>query len=1355
MEYALSTLSCRWLNSRERRAHGERFRKGIRSVDNSGTKPPSAQSGSTVPRGDRESLESVDGERAAPPAASSPSVASEDFLPSPAAPSRARQPEAAGAKASLPRRAIAPPRPIALPEEPEPPGTRVEIPAPVAPAPALRIRNPIDLARRLKFRPRARAVEAEAEAEAELGSGPPSIPSAASVAGAGREELAEGGTPGPAPIGPGHVIADRYQVLGLLGEGGMGVVYRCQDELSGQHVALKRVVVPEAKLRRDYVMWFYKESRALAALDHPGIVRAKDFGQLVDGSPYLVMELVDGVSLHDLSYARLPFPVVWTVIDQMLSALAHAHARGVIHGDLKPSNILVEELEGRPPRIRILDFGLAWLKQDPHDERLDGAKALEFAPHAGAGTPGYMAPEQIQHEMHHVCGATDLYSVGCILYRMLSGQAPFTGESRQLLKRHAFEKPARLEAAIAAPEGVAEFTERLLAKRPWDRWDFAADARAEWQAWSPAAEQPAKVWKLPRIRRHSRGSEIKAIGHAAAASGNQRLAAVLDRAPGLLNMRPSPLVGREEIRALLRKHATEIAAGTPPLHRVVLLTGPAGVGKSRIAEWLCAVLHEEGTMVPLRARYRPVSTPLDGLMGAVTQYFNFERASRDTIERSLLARWKVARDDKQGRTWVAGVAEWLRPLGPMSDQPIGPSGVRFTLDTLDARRMVTRYTLRRIARRRPLLFWLDDLQHANDRTFEGLLKFASEEPEQRMLIIATARSEDLQVGGRATENIQALQEALNGETVEVQPMPPDVTRELLRASLPLQDAAVEEAARRSRGNPLFALQQLHAWALAGEMELIDGVYCVANEVLSVKPQTTAELWDSRVSALPVEHRLGAYAAASLGADIRLEVLTALLESLGLPAQQVVESLQHAEIILPRGPARFTWPHALLQEHLSEKLTQRDDVRRVLRSAAEALTKHPLAGTRRVVRQRVINLLMAGDPDAASALLFEYLELAWNGARDPSASLADLELFKGKLQGKSLALKHRWQAEALRHVGRPEDAVMHAEIGRSSFEELGDRENAAHCERLLGHLKSERGAPADGLLLVHRAHATFEALSHVAGQAQCEVVAGEIQYLLGRYDVARAQVERGERSFAKLGQPLGRGQCLLLLSWIEHSEGATERARRFTLEARGEFEKAGYRLGVAQANVSLAHVEHRLLNYYNAERGALEALSMFRGLSNPRGQAACERLLAMVGLDVDDLDMAELHIDRARELYTAMGDPWGDLETKLLQAQLFLARHEVQVAHRELESCAVEGVQEPEPRQHLLLTRAWLKALRGDTADSLELIDAAAQAFDQRMRVGDHTPHLLARLSRLEWPAHIGSRIDAWRLVLIDRPRRAT
>lgn len=1206
-----------------------------------------------------------------------------------------------------------------------------------------------DMARVPRLRARARAVEAEAEAEAELGSGPPSIPSAASVTTSLEEGPAE--VLGPVPVLPGHLVADRYEVLETIGEGGMGIVYRCRDVVTRQSVALKRVMVPEGQLAADYMMWFYKESRALAALDHPGIVRARDFGQLVDGSPYLVMDFVRGVALHDLMGVRLPFVAVWPIIDHILGALAHAHARGIVHGDLKPSNVLVQEVDGQPPQVRILDFGLAWLKQDPHDERLDGTKALEFAPHAGAGTPGYMAPEQIQHEMHNVCGATDLYAIGCILYRMLGGQAPFKGESEQLLRRHAFEKAPELVPIVEVPEGVGAFVARLLAKRPWDRWEFAAEARAEWAAWRPSADVDPTLYRLPLQPR--KADDAVTFTHESGRSGvGPRVAALAERSPGLLSLRPSPLVGRQDVRRVLREVCDEVIEGEGAPHRLVVLTGTAGVGKSRIAEWLCEVFHEEGTMVPLRARYRSISTPLDGMLGAVTQYFNFERVDRDTIERALLARWKIGRTDTNGRTWVAGVAEWLRPLGPMTDEPIGPSGMRFVLDTIQTQRMVVRYALRRIARHRPLLLWLDDVQHASPGVFDALLDYVREEPHQPLVMVATARSEDLGAGSRSAENVERLRAALEGQVVEIKPMPVEETCSLIKASLPLDDAAAEEAARRARGNPLFALQQLHAWALAGDMELVEGLYRVSEQVLALRPQTTAELWDSRIAALPDEHRAGAYAVASLGTDIRRGVLHALLEALGLNAEAVIHSLQDAEILLPRGPGRYMWPHALLYEHLSYKLLGRDDKRRILRAAAESLRQHPLATTRGVVRQRALNLIEAGDPDGAAVLLFEYIGRAWTGAREPLAVLSDLDLLKGKLQGHALALKNRWQAEALRHVARADEAAMHAEMARAELERLGDKANLAHCLRLLGQLRAEQGAAAEGLALVERAVRMFSELDHVEGQAQCEAAAGEIRYAEGDYEEARRAAERGERHFAELRQALGRGQCLLLASWIDQSEGMLERARRTALDARSEFGRAGFRLGLAEADASLAHVEHRLFNYYNAERGALDALSTFNSLKTPRGQAACARLLALVALDSDNLDLAVTHAERSAELYERLGDGAGVLESALILCQVHLARYEIAAAQEMLEPLTRSPVDKPEPRQHLLLTRAWLEIARGEPTRAHEAVVAAASVFEHSSGAGGHTPHLLGRLVRFRWPPRALERIETWRTVLLERAR---
>jgi tetratricopeptide (TPR) repeat protein len=395
-------------------------------------------------------------------------------------------------------------------------------------------------------------------------------------------------------------------------------------------------------------------------------------------------------------------------------------------------------------------------------------------------------------------------------------------------------------------------------------------------------------------------------------------------------------------------------------------------------------------------------------------------------------------------------------------------------------------------------------------------------------------------------------------------------------------------------------------------------------------------------------------------------------------------------------------------------------------------------------------LTAGEPEEASALLFSHLGDSWNGAREPLSTLSDLQLLEGTVKGRMLALKNRWEAEALRHVGRTKEALEHALVAQKAFSDLGDKENLAHCLRLLGHLHSERGNSQEGLKQALLARDMLSDLKHTLGQAQCEAVIGEIEYLLGNYEKARSYIAMGEKHFASLDQHLGRGQCLLLLSWIAHSEGVTEESRRLTLEAREEFEGAGYRLGTAQANASLAHVDHRLLNYHSAEAGARDALSLFESLHTPRGQAACHRLLAMIGIDTDDPPMAEHHAELARQLYADMGDPWGQMEARLLNCALALMAHDADAARTLLDECANIVVEELEPQQHYLLTRAWIEAETGDLTRAEASIKASSEIFSPLTRVGDHTAQLLGRLARYPWSEAASTLIHHWRDQLIGR-----
>jgi len=217
------------------------------------------------------------------------------------------------------------------------------------------------------------------------------------------------------------VLAGKFRLLAPLGEGAMGKVWLAQHEALGRKVALKvlhRRTHADAQLRER----FEREVRAVAALDHPGIVGAFDCGTLGDGRTYLAMEYVEGRSLEQLlrSRGRLPWPALSRIARDVLSALAHAHDHGFVHRDLKPANLIVCAGDPVAGPVRLLDLGIA-----RRTNRLRGSTLTQAGEYIG--TPAYSSPEQLRGE--RVGPRADLFSLGALLYRAATGELPFAGRS--------------------------------------------------------------------------------------------------------------------------------------------------------------------------------------------------------------------------------------------------------------------------------------------------------------------------------------------------------------------------------------------------------------------------------------------------------------------------------------------------------------------------------------------------------------------------------------------------------------------------------------------------------------------------------------------------------------------------------------------------------------------------------------------------------------------------------------------------------------------------------------------------------------------------------------------------------------
>lgn len=279
----------------------------------------------------------------------------------------------------------------------------------------------------------------------------------------------------------------RYEILEEIGQGAMGTVYRARDPLIERTVAIKTVDI--AQLRRegaDAEARFLREAQSAGRLSHPNIVTIYDVGE-TDNLAYIAMEYLSGPTLRDLlDHSRMPLDLAFDTARQMAEALAFAHAHGVTHRDVKPSNVVVT---GHRGRIKLTDFGIAHLANSEHTQT---GQML--------GSPRYMSPEQVKGS--EIDGRSDIFSLGAVLYEMLTGRYAFDGDSLATIVYRVVHDapvdPADLRPGL--PAGLVQLLGRMLNKSPQDRPDAHAVVAALHALTAVAAPAPPRADnRIPRL----------------------------------------------------------------------------------------------------------------------------------------------------------------------------------------------------------------------------------------------------------------------------------------------------------------------------------------------------------------------------------------------------------------------------------------------------------------------------------------------------------------------------------------------------------------------------------------------------------------------------------------------------------------------------------------------------------------------------------------------------------------------------------------------------------------------------------------------------------------------------------------
>jgi eukaryotic-like serine/threonine-protein kinase len=1002
-----------------------------------------------------------------------------------------------------------------------------------------------------------------------------------------------------------HVrLPERYSSdMEVLGRGGFGVVYKTTDRVRGMPVAVK---VPFRGSDEDLAREVTTELKAAACLRHPGIVQVLDSGTDLDGYPFLVMEYAGEGSLAKLvERGPPPWQDLLPLLQAILDAIGHAHSRGLIHRDIKDQNILLARATGGGLQPKLADFGLAKVIQRRGDYR---------STRMAAGTLLYMAPETFAGDLASVHPTVDLYAFGVLLYLLIGRDPPWEAEQLALVtaKTAGPHQPLVLRHGYDAPAGLGSIVDRLLARRPGDRYELAADVRADLATISAPGGGAPPPRPARSSGRSTGGEDVSWISRFAAVLPSEPASAapaeLFPATPAVAVVREPELVDRADERAWL----WERARGAAHQSSAVVLLGTPGIGRSKLCRWLSESLETAGLARTLHVRLNGGLGAGHAATAAVRRFLGLGRLQGARLTERLTG-WLRARsatvDDE-----VQALADWLDPSSGSSRSDGG-------LDRPIARQAALVETLLRLEAARGLVC----LRFEEEAPTPGGLELALE-------VFRRSRAHDLP--------LLLLYEPLVGddgqgwpdgfEPLEVGVLEDAEVRELLRDLAP-GGVVAEDVVATVRGRPgrAVASARLLAEQARARLELARDPVAPADALRPVEQRTQAEL-ELAFSATATVPKLGLarlYAFIGQGEERSGRELTVVLLSL-LPRPSTRATLEaawlaavgsgeerakhfaaarQAGVVVVDADGGLDLEGAAIGQAAVELRAARPDLKLLRRSCASALLgRGDALGARDQLAASKL-LLEAGDPDRALDVAQEAAEHLLG--RDAAAALAAWDQAAEAVA--ALGSDDRDTRRIAVAVGRARAARAAGDLDQASAALEGldpdglPADDRAPLLEVLASVVVLRGDPEEAGRIAERAGIAWAELDDVAGQARARLL------------VAAARVRKGEAAQA-----------------IPEFESARDLARQ-----------ASARLDEAHATWRLAWARRATGDLAGARADFDQALALARDL----GAAGVE---AIVLRELGNLAILRGQHDEAREL---LGEATGLLEARGFQAETAVTR----------------------------------------------------------------------------------------------------
>ena len=1006
----------------------------------------------------------------------------------------------------------------------------------------------------------------------------------------------------------------------------MAVVFDGWHHRDHSPVAIK-VMKPASISGEPLSASFAHEVRSAAQLNHPNITAIFDHGTITPeeahsdpsliGTPWLAMEKIGGGSIRSLA-GNTNWNTIQRVLLDVLDALGHAHARGLIHRDIKPGNILQDEASGT---IKLTDFGLA---KSIRQMRASARKA-KFV----SGTPGYMSPEQIEGDRQAQGPWSDIYSVGALGWALATGQPPYEGKVTEILEAHLRGDPKRFRPVCEVPPELEQWLRHAMQQKPTDRFTHAADA-----AWalrelpavatsrprkptqtdaeifekdtlllrtpdktqrleSPHTVKPGSTLPLHLRSHHGLRPPFPESWHTAWEPRKHLHGAGL----GLWGLRGVALVGRHPERDQLWSCLRECAQSHHPV--LALVDGPNGVGKSTLMHWLSERAYEKGQAQTIALPPNNGSDGQSRIRAVLTDHFRLDGLTRaqavDTVQSALQ---HLNEDD---RSTAAALVQLARPD---EVEPEG-SGLQIHFGSTTERLTLLSWYLGKLAASRPVILLIEDIHE--DPFAMAMVTHLLESERGEILCVASVQSLDLNTTPNG-EQIDFLRDHPHSQTIPLHQLRGEDRIALLRELLGLDPSLADQVEKQTGGNPQFAVQLVGHWIAKDRLVAAENGFALKEGMPSKAPDSMFEMWAKRFESLcedVIEHEVHAVElAAVLGNTIHEDTWRLALDLADLPfPDRLLDRMARLHLIALRPKQNtFEFAHAMFRAAILMRVEQHGRRARWASHAADALL-----GDLHAIGRRARLLAKAGRVQEALTPLAQAVEVeiekgTKGGARElfriRERLVASLDLdprsrlvFDGEIL--------RWNLMSTRAERMEYISTQFVHLHDWAVE-LEDRQSQSRILRSYAFSHFDRGEMDEGMQLLERALSIAEE-SQAPSWTLCLYAKAAMQSRRGEFEPAKQTTREMLRVAESRAETVRAAQAYSHLAEIALQTHAYEEASQLLAEVRHRYEAIGSRKGLAIAALSEGEI-HRA-------QGNFEAAILCYKEAKERGEN-CENSVAL-------------------------------------------------------------------------------------------------------------------------------------------------